>query len=488
MKRTFIIGFLIAAAFGSAGAQLDSVWTRPFGGPGNDGFRSVVATSDGAILAVGYTYSFGAADVNVYAVKADANGDTIWTRAYGGAGRDYGYGVCETADGGYVITGYTTTASAGYEDLYLIKIDADGDTLWTRSYGGAGTDEGRAVSATSDGYILAAGTTESYGAGLGDIWLLKLDAAGDTVWTRTYGGVEHDWALGICETGAGIYGLSATTGSTSDNRDIEVLRVDPSGALLSDNWYGNTAAISPDWGGGICATQDSGLAVGGFRSQEGNVGDACVLVLYGDGSQRFFRTYSKNFYQYACDVLQTWDNAFLTCGADKDPTTMSNDLYLLARKAGAGWVVDQTIGGPGNEWGSAIDEIAPGHYVVAGHTNSYGAGGFDGWLVRLKDPATSVGGVEDLDRRVFFSPPRPNPARASLAFRMNLSSSGSVNLRVIDVSGRHVRTLHRGDVGPGAHDFRWDTRDDRGREVASGVYFIVADGSVTGMRRAVVIR
>jgi hypothetical protein len=203
MKRAILIMCLALLVAGSATAQLETLWTRTYGGPANDGFRSAVASGDGGFVAVGYTYSYGPGDVNVYAVRTDAAGDTVWMRAFGGDGRDYAYGVCRTLDGSYVIAGYTTSFGAGGEDVYLLKVDADGDVLWSRTYGGAEPDEARAVCAAADGGVVVSGRTESFGSGRSDCYVLKVDAAGDTAWTRVCGGVEGEvrrrWDCGLGE-------------------------------------------------------------------------------------------------------------------------------------------------------------------------------------------------------------------------------------------------------------------------------------------------
>ncbi|MFZ1946798.1 MAG: hypothetical protein WAW06_04570, partial [bacterium] len=214
-KRMLWLAVLaMATGAGTAWAQVDTTWTRTYGGSANDGFRSVVMTSDGGFLAVGYTYSFGDDDVNVYAVKTDADGDLVWQKAYGGPGRDYGFSACElVVGGGYAIAGYTTSYGAGKEDVYVVRLDADGDTVWTRSFGGSARDEARSICDAGDGGLVLAGSTESFGPGSGDMYVLRLQAAGDTVWTRALGGAASDWAQSVCRTADGSFGVGGITGS-----------------------------------------------------------------------------------------------------------------------------------------------------------------------------------------------------------------------------------------------------------------------------------
>jgi len=224
-----------------------------------DGFRAAIPTRDGGVVAVGYTYSFGAGDVDLFAVKTDALGDTLWTRTFGGPEPDYGYGVCETNEGVYVMAGYTMSAG-GREDVYLVAVEADGDTLWTRTYGGAGLDEARSVCFTSDGCLVVAGQTESFGAGLADVYLLKMTVEGDTLWTRTFGGADSDWANAVCETADGCYGASGTTGSFNATRDAYLVKVTSAGGLVWQNRYGSSTLYREEYGVGVCALAGGGMA------------------------------------------------------------------------------------------------------------------------------------------------------------------------------------------------------------------------------------
>ena len=127
--------------------------------------------------------------------------DTQWTRTYG---EGWGYSVQQTTDGGYIIGGRTGVWPDS-DDVYIVRTDTIGDSLWTRVYGGADDDECRSIQQTNDSGYVAAGWTESFGAGGSDVWLLKTDDSGDTLWTKTYGGTLNDEGHSVQQTADGGY-------------------------------------------------------------------------------------------------------------------------------------------------------------------------------------------------------------------------------------------------------------------------------------------
>jgi hypothetical protein len=211
-------------------ASGDTLWTRIYGGMGHDLGRSVQQTADGGYVVAGYTWSFGAGSSDVYLMKTNASGDTLWARTYGGTGGDVGYSVQQTLDGGYIITGYTASFGEGLTDVYLIKTDAAGDTLWTRTCGGTNWDEAYSVRQTADGGYIVAGRTQSFGTGGEDVYLIKTDASGDTQWTRTCGGSSADAGCSVQQTSDGGYvvaGYTQSFGAGSD--DVYLIKTDSLG-------------------------------------------------------------------------------------------------------------------------------------------------------------------------------------------------------------------------------------------------------------------
>jgi hypothetical protein len=238
----------------------DTLWTRTYGGANTDVGCSIQQTQDGGFIVAGYTLSFGVGGADVWLIKTDVTGDTLWTRTYGGQDFDWGYSVQQTQDGGYIIGGYTGPYGAGLCDFYLIKTNASGDTLWTRTYGGAGDDEGFSVQQTQDGGYIIAGRTSSFGATGYDVWLVRTNVSGDTLWARRYGWPLYDKGYSVKQTQDGGYIITGWTDLGARLWDVYLVKTNSSGDTLWTRTYGG---LRWDEGRSVQQTQDGGYIIAG---------------------------------------------------------------------------------------------------------------------------------------------------------------------------------------------------------------------------------
>jgi len=243
-------------------ADGDCLWSRTYGGLYHDHCLSVQQTSDGGYILAGITASFGAGDYDFWLVKTDENGDSLWSNAFGGSDDDECLCVRQTSDGGYILAGKTRSFGSGYDDFWLVKTDANGTQLWSKTFGGDGVDECRFAEQTSDGGYILAGYTYSFGAGYGDFWLVKTDANGDSLWSRTFDGRGTDVCTAAQIAADGGYVLAGWTGEYDrqiNAQDYWLVKTDAMGNCLwsrifdNEDWEECTAVLESSNGGYVLA-------------------------------------------------------------------------------------------------------------------------------------------------------------------------------------------------------------------------------------------
>jgi len=370
-------------------AQDDVIWTQSYGGESSDGARGVCATSDGGLLMTGYTYSMGNGDTDLYLIKTDASGNEIWSEAYGGVGREYGYAVMEASNGHYFAVGYTTSAGAGLRDVYLIEVDINGNLLSERTFGGEDEDVGRAICENADGTTAICGYTASYGAGEIDVYLILIDPQG-TQTELTYGGAVGDFGMSIQPLADG-YIIGGATGSyNTGNRDYYLVRIDESGGELWHQIYG--APANYDIGFSVCCTDDGGFAITGHSDIHLSDLMGCdVHRTDANGTLLWSKRIREGtYYDYGKSIISTDDGGFVICGATKNRTAGTNDLYLTRLDEDGDIIWKKVLGGDQTEWGSGLCAV-DGGFVVVGHQDLEGDGYFDVLAMKITNIVPRIG-------------------------------------------------------------------------------------------------
>ena len=359
----------------------DTLWTRTYGGSDWDEGYSILETSDGSYVVLGGTASFGP-NYDISLIKIDSSGDTLWTRLYSTSGSETGYCINETSDGGYIITGWTDWIDFN-GDCYLVKINSNGDTVWTRTYGGAGYDEGYVGSETADGGYIIAGYTDSYGVG-GDMYIIKTDASGDSLWTRYYGRDEWDFAADIKEiVGVGyvVAGMTESFGPSLD--DAYLLKLNQDGDTIWTKTYGRANCV--DWALSVELLSDGGYILAGWT----------VPYTYVNSNAYFIRTdingdtvWTRTYDDFARCVQVINDSNYVATGFTYSYGAGECDVYLLKVTSTGNLIWETAFGGSTFDAGASIIQTSDGGYVITGYTDSYGVGG-DIYVIRT-EPDVSI--------------------------------------------------------------------------------------------------
>lgn len=266
--------------------KIDSVgkmeWMKDFGGSGWDMGHSIIETPDSGYIMAGETYSYGNGNNDVFLIKTDKKGDSLWSKFYGGAGNDVAYDISACHDGNYIVTGMSNSFGKGEYDAYLLKIDPLGDTLWTRIYGDTSDNKTFAGIETSDHGIALTGSTKNYNAKALDGMILKTDSAGNFKWVRVYGGTEDEEFYDIVQDSKENLMVTGYTESYGyvGTKDFYTVLADKNGWFIFGEGYGGNKA---DVSNSCVITSDKGsITVGSTESM--GLGLSNILVVKRDST------------------------------------------------------------------------------------------------------------------------------------------------------------------------------------------------------------
>lgn len=468
MKHFLIVLVFFVVLVFSFTLNAQITFERWYGGTGDDYGSSVAQTSDGGYIIAGYTESFGAGENDVYLIKTDSLGYVLWTKTYGGLLLDKAYSIQETVDSGYIITGVTMSFGAGSYDVWLLKTDANGDTLWAKTYGGMYGDGGEAVDITSDGgYIIIGWTNPTSGYNY-NFYLIKTDEYGETLWTGSYGTPGSSAFSGQQTSDDGYI----ATGFTGGWEDILLVKTDSNGDTLWSRIYGGY-----DWEymRSVKQTLDGGYILAGWTWSFG-AGWEDVYIIRTDsiGDTLWTRVYGGTSYDEGYSVVPAAGGGYLVVGYTNSFSVGYSDVWILRLDANGDTIWTKTYGGMLSDQAREVQKTHDGGYVIVGYTGSFGAGGRDVYLIKT-DVNGNVGIEEKKDQRHKTTDLRllcyPNPFTTSttISFTRKEQRAKGTGLRIYDESGRLIESIPL-----------TSNQLSLGTELKPGIYFLKVDGVNVG--------
>ena len=394
-------------------SQIDISSVNTFGGSKNDSAQSVVATSDGGYVVLGFTQSMDGditdkqnESFDYWVLKFSTEDELEWQKTYGGSADDRGSDIIQTDDGGYAIIGFSFSSDGdvsennGLQDFWLVKLDANGTITWQKSFGYQGADSGISVIQTNDqGYLISGVLDVTASGGLGnlsrnenrhaggDYWVIKLTSIGDLEWSRYFGGNFTDTPYGVVQTEDNGYIIAGS--SDSDDTDISshigsydfwIVRISAAGDLVWEQSYGGEQI---DEARAIVQSGDGNYIIAGDTrsnntdvSHNNGAADLWLIKISPNGNLLWEKTIGGSSFDVARALVRTQDNGFLLAGSSRsDDIDVSenkgqNDAWALKVDANGNLLWETTIGGSNIDFGYGIAELNDQSIILVGDSTS----------------------------------------------------------------------------------------------------------------------
>lgn len=437
----------------------ETLWTKVFTAGSyayNEG-NCVQQTLDSGYIVTGYTQSsINATDV--FLIKTDQNGDSLWGKKYN-ENNGVGNSVIQTSDHGYIIVGNNTRPSDGMTDLVLIKTDSIGDVNWRKVYGLSNQrDVGFQVRQTTDnGYIISGGTS-SQSSGHYGIWLIKTNENGDSIWTRTYCGSQNvEEYASVEQTNDGGYIIVGSIYNT--DLDICLIKTNEYGDTVWTKTFGDSGS---DYGRSVQQTKDGGYILVG---DDGNI----LLIKTNEfGDTLWTRSFNIDT-DLGRSVIQTIDGGYLVCGFTYSNTTYNTDAWLIRTDENGNTQWTELFGSPLDEIAYSAQQTIDNGYIFTGSRRFTGSSVSYIWLVKLGPDEVVNAEINVYDLKAFdISQNYPNPFNPTTKIEYSVSHPGFITLQVFDVLGNEIKTLVNEEKAAGRYNISFD-----GTSLASGIYFYV---------------
>lgn len=322
MKKFLLL--LLVCSTSILSAQVIPTFVKHYLVIGNEFGYTVAQTAEDGYMIAG---TIDRNDYDILVIKTNELGDTLWSKIYEEAGEEVAQEILKTSDGGFVIVGRKDLGSDGKNDVYLLKINSSGTKEWSKTYGGTDDDWARSIAETSDGGFILAGATRSSGNGDYDVYLLKVSGSGTEQWSKTFGAEKVDFANSVLQTSDGGFILTGVKGINVTYRDMYIIRTNSTGDSL---WTRTFGGEFDDGGTSIKQATDGGFVSSGWRTDNAGDMDVYVVKLSPTGSTDWTTVVGiQNSNEYASSIALTADGGYVM-GGDQTP----NGLFVKTNAAG----------------------------------------------------------------------------------------------------------------------------------------------------------
>lgn len=316
------------------------------------------------------------------AAVTNAQPDSLWSQIYGGPGNDRFYTIQQTADGGFIAGGVTTSSGAGLEDAWIVKTDVNGNELWSQTFGTPWPERCSSICQTAEGYVI--------GVYAWDFWLIFTDENGGLLHSSTFGGEEREWCEVMIPTNDGGYLMAGESDAIEEgNFEFYVIKTDADGDSLWSNTFGRPWT---DYCYTVAQTDDGGYMLGGYTRFSSPGSQYFWLIrLNAEGDSLWSRTYSEGVDAVCYDLKHTADGGFIAAGTTGE--WAERDFYVVKIDAEGNEVWSRTFGAAGCDVCQSVLETPDGGYLLAGYryrVSPPGSGYGDVWLIRLDSGGDSL--------------------------------------------------------------------------------------------------
>lgn len=369
-----LLGVLICLS--AHGQEIDSLWSRSYGGPSFDQCNTVLPTADGGYIIAGSwanpaTYTFA------WVIKCDANGDSVWSRHFGDGNGDNVIDLQPTSDGGYIMAGITYNTGGG--DYSLRKLDVNGNEEWEQSYGTPALEQAHNVLQTADGGYVLMGFSQA--TGNSDFWFVRTNSVGDSLTSQRHGGGGQDLGWGMNPTPDGGYMLAGVTSSTGAGlTDMWVVKVNEDGVHQWDRSYGSPLS---DQCYAITPSDDGGFYLSGMTQGFGAaLWDYWLVRIESDGDTLWTRRYGGPGFERVRSMETDNDGNIIMAGFTTGFGSGANDMWLVKAAPNGDSLWSMTLGTTGGERANCMVPTADGGHIVVGYIDPLNDGFTDHWLVK----------------------------------------------------------------------------------------------------------